>query len=106
MTNADWGADRVRRAIIQRLEDQLRAGITHWKKIAPSAPIAPVGPTVVVESQPSTSARPLPTRTAQAERPSASVKPPANHFGETESPELAKKKASASIVPADCTSNK
>lgn len=100
MTNADWGADRVRRAIIQRLEDQLRAGITHWKKIAPSAPIAPVGPTVVVESQPSTSARPLPTRTAQAERPSASVKPPANHFGETESPELAKKKASASIVPA------
>lgn len=53
MTNTELSADQVRRAVVQRLEDLRRAGVTHWKQIAPivAAPVA-VSPPVTRPSHP------------------------------------------------------
>ncbi len=38
MSGMEFSAEQIRRSVVQRLEDLRRAGVTHWKRIAPVVP--------------------------------------------------------------------
>ncbi len=103
MSNQEFSSEQVRRAVIQKLEDQRRAGVTHWKRIAP---IVPTPVTTPVVSRPlelpaalSVSRPPV----IVASKDAATSLPRVNLIGELESPEVAKKKSAVPLPsPAPC----
>lgn len=112
MTHAEFDADRIRRSVVQRLEDLRRAGVTHWKKIEP----APVLPSVAPQRSPAAPLSASRSNEALAEPKSRTAnvsttnldstpKPMVNVnlFGESESSEVARKKAIEPVVsPRPC----
>ena len=89
MVGVDENSERIRNAVIQRLEDMRRAGVTHWKQIHAAAP--------VVTSAPSTSPA---QATGSKPAPAKTSAPRINLLGEPESSEVPPRKASVPVVPA------
>ena len=103
MTNAELSSDQVLRADIQRLEDLRRAGVTHWKHIAPIP-----SPAQATESRPSSAlSSQTPSIAAIAHAPIAESKSQisqtkplsnTNLFGESTSSEVPKKKTTPPLT--------
>ena len=106
MSDAELSSEQVRRAVIQKLEDLRRSGITHWKKIATVAPIAPAATEsgrLPTSTRPISTGQALDKPRATLERPPLNASTSAKLFEESESSELAKKKAIAAPVPVPIT---
>lgn len=107
MSDASFQPDQLRRAVIQRLEDQKRAGRSHWKKIAPAQnEIATTigGGTVEVPLVSKEAPLPLAAQDAKKiETRQISPGPSSGLFGSLESEAVARKSSSAvAAVPAPC----
>jgi len=120
VSDEQFTADQIRRAVVQQLEALRRTGLTHWKRIDPApvaamaaSPVAPAAtsrqtPTSGYEERPK-AAIPTVTTAVASHSPSPIPQPPikVNLFGEVESPaespEVPKKKTvAATPVPALC----
>ena len=117
MSSTEFHTDEVRRAIIQRLEDCRRAGVTHWKQIAPAQPVenSDSRPLVAATNRPaavltatgsaspiSTTVAPIPSASTVEKLSQTIPVPNALRSGDSESSDVAKKKtiaAQLSLVP-------
>lgn len=95
MSGADENSERIRNAVIQRLEDLRRAGVTHWKQIQPATPI--VTAAAPVARPQSVAAAPI-APPPKAAPPLVSA-PRLNLLGETESSQVPPRKTSTPVVP-------
>lgn len=96
MGETEFSGEQLRRSVIQRLEDARRAGVTHWKRIAPAAPAVDV--TAPAVSNQGSAPQPVVRSSAESlstGRSAASV----NLFGESESSVVPKKAVAAPPVP-------
>lgn len=96
MTDTEISADQVRRAVVQRLEDMRRAGVTHWRRIEP-APLTPLPSSQEVNQsrQRPVLAAPLAKKLDESTSRGESLHPrsQSNLFGEITSTEVPKKKS-------------
>ncbi|WP_010585105.1 uracil-DNA glycosylase [Schlesneria paludicola] len=96
MPGVDENSERIRNAVIQRLEDLRRAGVTHWKQIQPAAPVVIAAAPVAHPASVAVAAVSTPPKTAT---PVASA-PRTNLLGETERSQVPPRKVSPPVTPA------
>ena len=102
MGDFKMNADQIRRAVIQQLENQRRAGVTHWKRIAAKLPAAQSAFADGPVKQPElASPSPMVASVALASPKTETAINSASHVklsGEMESSEVAKKKSIAAAT--------